>query len=127
MIVRYLQLAAWPHALVIDYGLPRQLALVDVLPEAAVILTLLILDGIALVVRPMIGFLGVWFFVTLAPASSVVPIHDGSGRRAADVSAARSGGRLAAVPDQPRAQYWLGSVLFERGNLTMRSRSCGGS
>ena len=74
MIGQYLKLTVWPHALVLDYGLPRRLELMDVLPQAALVVALVVLTGIALVVRPMAGFLGAWFFITLAPASSFVPI-----------------------------------------------------
>jgi Tfp pilus assembly protein PilF len=74
MILRYLWLTVWPHALVVDYGPPHQIAFTEVLPQTAAIVLLLALTGIALVWRPMLGFLGAWFFVTLAPASSVVPI-----------------------------------------------------
>ena len=74
MIVRYLTLAAWPHGLVIDYGLPRQLGLTDVLPQAVVVVALAVMTCIALARQPAIGFLGAWFFVTLAPTSSIVPI-----------------------------------------------------
>jgi tetratricopeptide (TPR) repeat protein len=45
-----------------------------VLPQAAVVVALATLTGVGLVVRPMAGFLGAWFFITLAPASSVLPI-----------------------------------------------------
>jgi protein O-mannosyl-transferase len=74
MILRYLRLTVWPHALVVDYGLPKQVALLDVLPQAAAIAALVLLTGVALVRKPMIGFLGACFFITLAPASSIVPI-----------------------------------------------------
>jgi protein O-mannosyl-transferase len=74
MIVQYLKLTLWPHALVLDYGVPRPLVLLDVLPQAAVVVGLLVLTATALVMRPMAGFLGAWFFITLAPASSVLPI-----------------------------------------------------
>jgi protein O-mannosyl-transferase len=74
MIVRYLRLAVWPFGLVIDYGLPRALVLSDVMPQAVLVVALLALTGIALVRQPALGFLGAWFFVTLAPASSIVPI-----------------------------------------------------
>jgi hypothetical protein len=74
MIVRYLTLAAWSLGLVIDYGLPRPLGLTDVLPQAAVVAALAVMTCIALVRHPAIGFLGAWFFVTLAPRSSIVPI-----------------------------------------------------
>jgi Flp pilus assembly protein TadD len=74
MLVRYLRLAVWPNALVVNYGWPRPLALVDVLPAALFIVTLVLLTGIALRRRPMLGFLGAWFFLTLAPTSSILPI-----------------------------------------------------
>jgi len=74
MIVQYLTLTVWPHALVLDYGLPRQLVLTDVLAPGALVVTLIMLTAWALAVRPPIGFLGAWFFITLAPASSLVPI-----------------------------------------------------
>ncbi len=74
MVTQYLKLTLWPHALVLDYGLPRPLALMDVLPHVALVVGLFALTAIALVMRPTIGFLGAWFFITLAPASSFVPI-----------------------------------------------------
>lgn len=74
MIVRYLQLSAWPRALVLNYGPPRALTLADVALHAALVGGLLLMTVAALTVRPKVGFLGAWFFVTLAPASSVVPI-----------------------------------------------------
>jgi len=74
MVAQYLKLTLWPHALVLDYGLPRPLVLMNVLPQVALVVGLFALTGIALAVRPMIGFLGAWFFITLAPASSFVPI-----------------------------------------------------
>lgn len=74
MITRYLELTVWPRSLVIDYGYPRVLGLGDVLPQMLFIAALLLLTAAALWKRPAVGFLGAWFFVTLAPASSVVPI-----------------------------------------------------
>ena len=74
MITQYLKLTLWPHALVLDYGPARRLMLTDVLPQAALVVALVVLTGIALVTRPMAGFLGAWFFITLAPSSSFVPI-----------------------------------------------------
>jgi protein O-mannosyl-transferase len=74
MIVQYLKLTLWPHGLVLDYGPARRLVLMDVLPQAVLVVALVTLTGIALVLRPMAGFLGAWFFITLAPSSSFVPI-----------------------------------------------------
>ena len=74
MITQYLRLAVWPRALVANYGWPLALTLRDVLPQALLVTALLALTAVALVRRPKWGFLGAWFFVTLAPTSSIVPI-----------------------------------------------------
>jgi tetratricopeptide (TPR) repeat protein len=74
LIVQYLRLTFWPSGLVILYGDPRHLSVGDVLPQAVVIVALLGAVVVALVKRPKIGFLGAWFFLTLAPTSSLVPI-----------------------------------------------------
>ena len=41
MIARYVGLAVWPRSLVVDYGLPRSLAIGDVVPQALLLLLLL--------------------------------------------------------------------------------------
>src|SRR5258705_2096938 len=74
MIVRYLRLAVWPRGLVLDYGEPLPLTLSDVAPYATAVTALLVATVIALARRPAIGFLGAWFFLTLAPTSSLIPI-----------------------------------------------------
>jgi len=74
MITRYLRLTVWPHGLVVNYGWPLELALRDVLPYALFMTGLLALTVAALVRKPRWGYLGAWFFVTLAPTSSIVPI-----------------------------------------------------
>jgi tetratricopeptide (TPR) repeat protein len=74
-VARYLWLGVWPHPLVFDYGefVPvRQIG--EVVPSALVLLTLAGSTLFALKRRPAIGFLGAWFFIILAPTSSVVPI-----------------------------------------------------
>jgi len=74
LIVRYLWLTLWPRPLVVDYGLPGAVSLFDAVVPGLILLALGIATLLALRRRPMLGFLGVWFFVTLAPTSSVVPI-----------------------------------------------------
>jgi protein O-mannosyl-transferase len=74
MIVRYLRLTFWPVDLVLTYGYPRPLTLGDVLPSAMLVGALLAVTIASLRLAPRLGFLGAWFFVTLAPTSSVVPI-----------------------------------------------------
>jgi protein O-mannosyl-transferase len=74
MIVRYLRLAFWPDALVANYGWPVDLTLVDVLPQLLIVGALMGLTIYALWRHPKTGFLGAWFFIALAPASSIVPV-----------------------------------------------------
>jgi protein O-mannosyl-transferase len=74
MITQYLRLTVWPHALVLNYGWPQPVSAREVLPYGLTILLLLLLTIVALARRPPLGFLGAWFFITLAPTSSIVPI-----------------------------------------------------
>jgi tetratricopeptide (TPR) repeat protein len=73
-VIDYVRLAFWPHPLILDYGAPRPMPFGEVLPYAAILAVLLVATVIALFHRPMIGFLGAWFLVILAPTSSFVPI-----------------------------------------------------
>ncbi len=73
-ITQYLRLAIWPSDLVLDYGLVRPLTLGEVAPYVAAMGLLFAAVVVALIRRPKWGYLGAWFFVTLAPTSSVVPI-----------------------------------------------------
>jgi tetratricopeptide (TPR) repeat protein len=73
-ICRYLRLAFWPSGLVVDYGTWIARAPGDIVP-CAIIVTLLVIATLAAYVRwPWAGYLGTWFFVILAPSSSVVPL-----------------------------------------------------
>lgn len=73
-ILLYLKLSVWPHPLVIDYGSTAPHGLAEVWWQSVIVLVLLGATAWALVRRPVIGFLGGWFFVILAPSSSVVPL-----------------------------------------------------
>lgn len=75
-ITHYLQLMVWPHPLLLDYGPPRVLALLDVAPRAAVVLVLLAGCGWGLVCYPRLAYPVFWFFALLAPCSSIVPIAE---------------------------------------------------
>jgi len=74
MIVRYLRLAVWPTSLVVNYGWPQRLTLTDVLPDAAVVVALLVATLAVARRSPRLAFAGAWLFVILAPTSSIVPI-----------------------------------------------------
>lgn len=74
IITTYLRLTVWPDTLVAFYGWPQPLTIADVAPELAFIAALAALTVVGLTIAPPLGFLGAWFFITLAPASSVVPV-----------------------------------------------------
>jgi tetratricopeptide (TPR) repeat protein len=75
MVWRYLRLAIWPSGLVLDYGVPNAVAFRDVwLQITGVAVALVALAAIA-IKWPRIGFLCACVVLTLAPASSVVPVH----------------------------------------------------
>jgi len=74
-VAQYLKLAVWPHPLVFDYGwyVPMEQPM-TVVPYILILAVLAVAVLVALKRHPAIGFVGAWFFVTLAPTSSVVPI-----------------------------------------------------
>ena len=83
VIVKYLLLALWPHPLVFDYGRIAALQMAEVWPYALVLALLLTITVWALLCRPnrsgdmggqALGFAGAWFFLILAPTSSLVPL-----------------------------------------------------
>ena len=74
MILRYLRLVFWPIDLVINYGPPVAYTLPDVLAQVVVCVALLLGTAAAFRWNPAAAFLGAWFFITLAPSSSFVPI-----------------------------------------------------
>ena len=104
MIARYVRLVFWPTDLVINYGPPVAHSLTDVLPQAAFVAALLLATMAALVRMRAVGFIGAWFFITLAPSSSVVPI-------ATEVAAERRMylPLMAALVGLVVMGYWLGT------------------
>jgi tetratricopeptide (TPR) repeat protein len=74
ILLGYLRLAFWPRNLVLDYGVPQPLTLNDVWLPMLAIIALGALVLVLLVRRPQAGFLGAWWFITLAPTSSIIPI-----------------------------------------------------
>ena len=142
-LTMYLKLAFWPHPLVVDYGMGLVTGVASVLPQALGLLALLAATGWALVRRPVAGFAGAWFFVILAPSSSVLPLASQTiaehrmylplaavlalavafttltHRRNADYRSELGLWRdtVAKAPDSARAHYNLG-VLLERRRAT---------
>ena len=95
VILHYLSLAFWPVGLCLDYGWPVARSQGEILPAAAVIVSLLAATLWALTssqrftagstplptlagrsYRAAWGFLGAWFFLILAPTSSFMPLAD---------------------------------------------------
>ena len=74
VVVGYLGKFAWPDPLLLDYGRPQVLAASAVWPQA--VLLLLLLGGSVWLAwrRPQLGFCALFFFLVLAPTSSVVPV-----------------------------------------------------
>lgn len=70
-VLHYLRLALWPAPLVFDYG-PDFVTAGEAMPFLLLDVVLLGATLWALVRKPAAGFLGAWFFVILAPTSSVV-------------------------------------------------------
>ncbi len=73
-IVLYLRLTVWPDPLVLDYGQGLVRHPAEVWPQLLLVVTLAALTAVVLVRRPVLGLAGAWFFVTLAPSSSFVPL-----------------------------------------------------
>ena len=76
VVLQYLRLAVFPYPLCLDYGWLVEKALPAVVIPAAVLAAAFMASLWALRRRPTIGFLGLWFFVVLAPTSSFVPLKD---------------------------------------------------
>ncbi len=73
-LLHYLRLAVWPSPLIFDYGPELPATVSDLIGPAVVIGALIALVAVALWRRPMVGFVGAWFFLLLAPTSSFIPI-----------------------------------------------------
>jgi tetratricopeptide (TPR) repeat protein len=76
VVLHYLGLVFWPHPLVFDYGWPVARSAGEYVPQLLVVIALLCAALVCLRRRPAIGFAAAWFFVCLAPSSSIVPIKD---------------------------------------------------
>ena len=75
VIWHYLVLTFWPHSLVLDYyDWPITARASDIAAGGIIIVLLMILTLLSLRLWPRLGFLGAWFFLVLAPSSSVIPI-----------------------------------------------------
>jgi tetratricopeptide (TPR) repeat protein len=76
VILHYLRLCLWPHPLCLDYAWPVASTPAEVMLPGVVIAVLLLAVAWSLKRWSPAGFLGAWFFIALAPSSSIVPIRD---------------------------------------------------
>jgi len=75
VILHYLRLAVWPHPLCFDYyGSSLAGGGLKILLSALVIATLLAATAWTCATNSPWGFLGAWFFLILAPSSSIIPL-----------------------------------------------------
>jgi tetratricopeptide (TPR) repeat protein len=73
-VAHYLWLCLWPHPLVFDYGAGLVVDPWDIVLPGLLIAALMAGTLTAIVRRSAWGFLGAWFFLTLAPSSSILPV-----------------------------------------------------
>ncbi len=77
VILHYLRLTLWPFPLVLDYGgAVVEHNMMRIVASGLVVLALVSATVIGLRFRPVLGFLGCWFFAILAPTSSIIPLQD---------------------------------------------------
>lgn len=76
VILYYLRLAVWPVGQQIDYSTwPVAASVRQALPAATVILAAVVATAVGTLWRRPWAFLGVFFFLVLAPTSSVMPVE----------------------------------------------------
>lgn len=76
VILHYLRLVFYPHPLCLDYAWPVAVGVWEIIAPMTTIAVIFVATGWAFRRHPAVGFLGAWFFIALAPSSSVVPIVD---------------------------------------------------
>jgi len=73
-VVTYASLSLWPHPLIFDRGPVFIKNFYEALPYLCLTLLLTGITLWALIKKPMLGFLGIWFFIILSPTTSFIPI-----------------------------------------------------
>ena len=74
VIVDYLRLSVWPVGLVAFWGWPLPLSFSDAWPQFLLVAALAVGSFVWFLKAPRVAYCLLWFFVTLAPTSSFVPI-----------------------------------------------------
>jgi tetratricopeptide (TPR) repeat protein len=75
-IVHYFRAAVWPYPLCAYYAWPVFASWREICWPLTMVSVCIFVTIWATVKRPSLGFLGAWFFVLLAPTSSVIPTRD---------------------------------------------------
>ena len=73
-IIHYLRLVVWPAPLILDYGFSVVKSPAEVWPQALALLALFGVTIVGVVRGAKWSFLGAWFFLLLAPSSSLLPV-----------------------------------------------------
>lgn len=76
VIVQYMKVSLWPAPLCLDYDWPAARTAEAIAPPLPVMAAVIIGTVWALIHRPRLGFVCAWFFLILAPTSSIIPIKD---------------------------------------------------
>jgi tetratricopeptide (TPR) repeat protein len=76
VILHYLRLSVWPKPLCLNYEWPVANSLAEILPGAIAVGLLVAATLWGLIGRNAWGFCGAWFFLILAPTSSILPLRD---------------------------------------------------
>ncbi len=129
VLLHYLRLAVWPHPQIFQYDWPVAERAADWVPQGATVLLLLTAAGYGAVRKHPAGFAALWFFLVLAPTSSVMPILDLCAERRmylplAGVLTLIVAGADAALPRHRRVRpLLLGTAALVLGGLTaLRNR-----
>ena len=109
VIPYYLRLTFWPSTLCLDYVWPFAMSAREVWPEIVLLVALALVSVYGTIRNRPWGFLGAWFFVILAPSSSIMPIQDA-------IFEHRMYLPLAAVAAAfVLCVHWLVRILIENG------------
>ncbi|HDL64588.1 MAG TPA: tetratricopeptide repeat protein [Proteobacteria bacterium] len=76
VVAHYIRLIFIPYPLCLDYYWPVAQGIAEIIPGALLIGGLLSLTVWGLIKNPPLGFVGLWFFLILAPTSSILPLED---------------------------------------------------
>ncbi|MGL4423394.1 MAG: tetratricopeptide repeat protein, partial [Gemmataceae bacterium] len=111
VLVFYQKQILWPTKLCLDYiDWPAKTSITQVWPQALLILVSLAGTTIGLYRRSWWGLLGAWYFLILAPTSSVVPVQDAVFEHRLYLPLLSTIVALVAVG------YWLMRTIAERFN-----------